>query len=38
LKPGWTVHVSKDGRLYYCKWVYICVCFLFLLSLASTVL
>ncbi len=38
LKPGWTVHVSKDGRLYYCKWVYICMCFLFLLSLASTVL
>ena len=19
LKAGWTVHVSKDGRLYYCK-------------------
>lgn len=19
--PGWTVHVTKEGRLYYCKWV-----------------
>jgi hypothetical protein len=19
LKPGWTVQVNKDGRLYYCK-------------------
>lgn len=21
LKAGWTVHVGKEGRLYYCKWV-----------------
>ncbi|PSN34129.1 hypothetical protein C0J52_26618 [Blattella germanica] len=19
LKPGWTVHITQDGRLYYCK-------------------
>lgn len=21
LKDGWTVHSTKEGRLYYCKWV-----------------
>lgn len=21
LKEGWTVHATKEGRLYYCKWV-----------------
>lgn len=21
LKPGWSVHAGKEGRLYYCKWV-----------------
>lgn len=22
LKDGWTVHTTKEGRLYYCKWVW----------------
>jgi hypothetical protein len=21
LRPGWTVHITPEGRLYYCKWV-----------------
>lgn len=25
IKEGWTVHTAKDGRLYYCKYVYFCI-------------
>jgi hypothetical protein len=28
IKPGWTVHLSNDGRLYYCKYVLSCAIYI----------
>ena len=29
LRSGWTAHVTSDGRLFYCKYVYFCFLFLY---------